>query len=289
MKMKIRIASFLLAAFMIFATVPGGAVVLANEAPTPNLGNYAGRLSGLIGDLTGWANDFEAYADSANLVVPIDMNLETFEGFLSRLYGYTSNLRAIHTSMGTHDLDILPFGDDWPGPRPPWSMVLMSAENVLLGGLGYGYEYLQGYIAEPFIAPTSEAVIYFIHEMNMGNPEESGFLGCVNCIRNLMFMLGHLGEMMDEQAAHQPEPPTPEEVVEPEPTPAQPVPVPAPAPEAVTANYFIHTVVASDSLYMLARTYLGAGNRWGQILELNRDLIRDPRLIQIGWQLRIPA
>ena len=206
MKLKKRIASFLLAAIMIFATIPSGEVVFANEASTPNLGSYAGQLSVIIEDLTGWANDFEAYADMASLEEPIDMDLETFEGFLTRLYGYTSNLRAIHASMGTHDFDVLPFGDNWPGPRPPWPMVLMNVDMVLLGGLGYGYEYLQSYIAEPFISPTSEAVIYFIHEMNMGNPEESGFLGCVNCIRNLMFMLGHLGEMMAEPVAIQPEP-----------------------------------------------------------------------------------
>ena len=215
MKMKKRITSFLVATLMIIVTIPNGQVVLANEAPTPNLGNYAGHLAGIIEDLTGWANDFEAYADTANFEEPIDMDLESFEGFLTRLYGYTSNLRAIHTSMGTHDLDVLPFGDNWPGPRPPWSMVLMNVEMVLLGGLGYGYDYLRSYITEPFVAPTSEAVIYFIHEMNMGNPEESGFLGCVNCIRNLMFMLGHLGEMMAEQDIYQPELPAPEEVAAP--------------------------------------------------------------------------
>ena len=81
--------------------------------------------------------------------------------------------------------------------------------------------------------------------------------------------------------------PLPEPVPLPAPLP-EPVPLPAPIP-AVTGDYFFHTVVASDSLYNLARTYLGAGNRWGQIFELNRDLIRDPRIIQIGWVLRIPA
>ena len=66
--------------------------------------------------------------------------------------------------------------------------------------------------------------------------------------------------------------------------------VPEPEPEEVEEpGYIIYTVVSGDSLYRIARTHLGAGNRWGEIFELNRDVITNPRLIHIGWQLRIPA
>lgn len=64
--------------------------------------------------------------------------------------------------------------------------------------------------------------------------------------------------------------------------------VPEPEVEE-TEGYIIYTVVAGDSLYRIARTHLGVGNRWGEIFELNRDIVTNPRLIHIGWQLRIPA
>jgi len=67
---------------------------------------------------------------------------------------------------------------------------------------------------------------------------------------------------------------------------------PAPVTDAhivVAAPGGTHTVVAGDSLYAIARSLLGSGSRWGEIFELNSDLINEPNVIQIGWQLRLPA
>jgi len=68
------------------------------------------------------------------------------------------------------------------------------------------------------------------------------------------------------------------------------VEVPAAAvPSDIVAHGDIYTVVAGDSLYRIARNILGRGARWSEIFELNRDLIANPNLISIGWQLRMPA
>ena len=58
----------------------------------------------------------------------------------------------------------------------------------------------------------------------------------------------------------------------------------------------VHTVVAGDNLWDLARTYLGSGERWHQIYDLNRGrpqpgggTLTDPARIYPGWDLLIPA
>ena len=57
----------------------------------------------------------------------------------------------------------------------------------------------------------------------------------------------------------------------------------------------VHTVVAGDNLWDLARTYLGSGDRWHQIYDLNRGrpqsgggYLTDPARIYPGWELLIP-
>ena len=47
-------------------------------------------------------------------------------------------------------------------------------------------------------------------------------------------------------------------------------------------------VKRGDTLWQLARTYLGSGEQWPQIYAANRDLIKDPDHIDIGWRLVIP-
>lgn len=48
-------------------------------------------------------------------------------------------------------------------------------------------------------------------------------------------------------------------------------------------------VRSGDTLSGLARTHLGDAERWPEIWELNRDLIADPDLIDIGWSLTLPV
>ena len=55
---------------------------------------------------------------------------------------------------------------------------------------------------------------------------------------------------------------------------------------ALASNY---TVVKGDSLWQIAQKQLGAGTRWVELYEANRDSIQDPNKIQIGQVLTIPA
>lgn len=50
-----------------------------------------------------------------------------------------------------------------------------------------------------------------------------------------------------------------------------------------------HTVVEGDNLWNLARTYLGIGDRYTEIYDLNKGDITDPDMIHIGQILLIPA
>lgn len=52
------------------------------------------------------------------------------------------------------------------------------------------------------------------------------------------------------------------------------------------ADYQEYEVVKGDSLSKIGQKY---GVPWKEIYEANRDLIRDPDLIQPGWKLKIPA
>ncbi len=75
-----------------------------------------------------------------------------------------------------------------------------------------------------------------------------------------------------------------------------PTPAAAPATTASTplpadltappARY--HTVREGDTLSRIAREYLGDGNRWPEILEANRDTLKDERSLRFGTKLRIP-
>lgn len=47
-----------------------------------------------------------------------------------------------------------------------------------------------------------------------------------------------------------------------------------------------YVVVKGDSLSKIGHKY---GVAWKDIYELNKDLIKDPDLIQPGWKLKIPA
>lgn len=54
-------------------------------------------------------------------------------------------------------------------------------------------------------------------------------------------------------------------------------------------KYIYYTVVKGDSLWKIARKYLGSGARYMEIYEFNRDIIKSPDRIYIGQVLKIPA
>ena len=164
---------------------------------TPNvLSSYVGQLNTLSEDLTQLATELETYIDLDNPEDPVDISYDAFDSYVGRFQSYIGILQNVHDSLALYDFDELTFGDEWPGPRPTWPMVLMNLETVLLNGLETSHEYLASYLADSFVAPTSEALHYFIHEMDMGNPDESGFLGCINCITNMIALLDHVGMMI---------------------------------------------------------------------------------------------
>ena len=60
-------------------------------------------------------------------------------------------------------------------------------------------------------------------------------------------------------------------------------PAGTPSPAART-----YTVKSGDSLWKIAKQFYGKGSEWTRIHEANKDVIKNPDLIQPGWTLRIP-
>jgi LysM repeat protein len=48
-------------------------------------------------------------------------------------------------------------------------------------------------------------------------------------------------------------------------------------------------VQSGDTLWALAARHLGDGNRWAEIYDLNRGVIPDPNVIEVGQVLRLPG
>ena len=53
--------------------------------------------------------------------------------------------------------------------------------------------------------------------------------------------------------------------------------------------YETYKVQAGDSLSKIAKNKYGNANLWKTIFEANKDRIKNPDLIQVGWELKIPA
>jgi nucleoid-associated protein YgaU len=49
-----------------------------------------------------------------------------------------------------------------------------------------------------------------------------------------------------------------------------------------------HTVTEGDTLHSIARQTYGAGRYWTAIYEANRNLIKDPVKLKLGWTLELP-
>lgn len=50
-----------------------------------------------------------------------------------------------------------------------------------------------------------------------------------------------------------------------------------------------YVVARGDSLWSIAQSELGDGFGWTQIYEMNRELIDNPSIIEVGWELRLPV
>jgi nucleoid-associated protein YgaU len=61
---------------------------------------------------------------------------------------------------------------------------------------------------------------------------------------------------------------------------------PTPAPDNAYAQW--HVVEKGETLGQIAEKYYGDPSLYTQIVEANKDLIKNPDLIQVGWKLRIP-
>ena len=55
-----------------------------------------------------------------------------------------------------------------------------------------------------------------------------------------------------------------------------------------TDVFGVHTVKSGDTLSKIAKAYLGDGNKYMEIFNLNKDILTDPNKIQVGQQLKLP-
>lgn len=65
-------------------------------------------------------------------------------------------------------------------------------------------------------------------------------------------------------------------------------PKPAETRGVLGGSEHIYVVVAGDSLYKIAERFYGNGNRWPELFEANKAIIKNPRVIRPGQKLRIP-
>ncbi|MGE5708403.1 MAG: LysM peptidoglycan-binding domain-containing protein, partial [Bacteroidota bacterium] len=49
-----------------------------------------------------------------------------------------------------------------------------------------------------------------------------------------------------------------------------------------------YTIQGGDTLWKIAQKLLGNGNRWREIYELNKDVIKNPNVIHAGVTLKLP-
>ncbi len=49
-----------------------------------------------------------------------------------------------------------------------------------------------------------------------------------------------------------------------------------------------YTIVKGDTLSKIAKHHYGDAGKWKALFEANRDVIKNPDLIQIGWVIKLP-
>jgi len=60
----------------------------------------------------------------------------------------------------------------------------------------------------------------------------------------------------------------------------------SPAQPASAARTYV--VQSGDSLSKISKKFYGDASSWKRIFEANKDVVKNPDLIQPGWKLRIP-
>ncbi len=50
----------------------------------------------------------------------------------------------------------------------------------------------------------------------------------------------------------------------------------------------MYIVQGGDSLSKISKRFYGDANSWRRIFEANKDIVKNPDMIQPGWKLRIP-
>ena len=65
----------------------------------------------------------------------------------------------------------------------------------------------------------------------------------------------------------------------------------APSPAAAESSAptdRMYVVQSGDSLSKIAKKFYGNANSWKRIFDANKDVVKNPDVIQPGWMLRIP-
>ena len=57
---------------------------------------------------------------------------------------------------------------------------------------------------------------------------------------------------------------------------------------ANSSVFHVHKVVKGENLSVIAKKYLGSANKYMDVFNANKDILKNPDLIQIGQDLKIP-
>ena len=59
--------------------------------------------------------------------------------------------------------------------------------------------------------------------------------------------------------------------------------------KVVNTSYFhVHKVSKGENLSVIAKKYLGNANKYMDVFNANKDILKNPDLVQIGQELKIP-